>query len=366
MAHGKMVVVGASGLVGFEAVRHFERLPGWEVTAISRRKPAGLSTAKHISLDLTDAKCCREVLGGMSDVTHVIYAAVHEIAGNLVEGWRAKEQMQTNLAMLQNFFEPLEKVAQGLQHITVLQGTKAYGVHVEPFPAPARERWPRHQHENFYWLQEDYIREKQQGKPWHWTVFRPQLIFGEAIKGNLNVLPPLCVYAALEKAAGRDLSYPGGPPLLFEAVDTELLAAAFAFAATHPECGGEHFNVTNGDVFTFENLWPTIADAVGMKVGPAKPASLAEMLPLRDAEWGALVDKYHLAAPREVKAFVGESAELADFSMACGASEAPPPTVVSTIKLRQYGFHECVDTEDMIHKWIRRYQELRLIPPRDA
>ena len=27
-------------------------------------------------------------------------------------------------------------------------------------PIPARERFPRDQHENFYWLQEDYIREQ--------------------------------------------------------------------------------------------------------------------------------------------------------------------------------------------------------------
>ncbi len=33
-------------------------------------------------------------------------------------------------------------------------------MHLHPIPIPARERFPRDQHENFYWLQEDYIREK--------------------------------------------------------------------------------------------------------------------------------------------------------------------------------------------------------------
>ncbi len=36
--------------------------------------------------------------------------------------------------------------------------------------------------------------------------------------------------------------------------------------------------------------------------------------------------------------------------------------VVSTIKARQYGFHDCIDTEDMLRKWIARYQEVLLLP----
>ena len=111
MSHGKIVIVGASGLVGYEAIRHFERLPGWEVIAISRRKPEGIGSAKHISVDLMDAERCQNVFGEMADVTHVSYAAVHEIAGNLVAGWQEREQMRTNLKMIQNFFGPLEKGA---------------------------------------------------------------------------------------------------------------------------------------------------------------------------------------------------------------------------------------------------------------
>jgi hypothetical protein len=37
--------------------------------------------------------------------------------------------------------------------------------------------------------------------------------------------------------------------------------------------------------------------------------------------------------------------------------------IVSTIKARQAGFHDCMDTEDMFQKWLRRFQELRLLPP---
>ncbi len=48
--------------------------------------------------------------------------------------------------------------------------------------------------------------------------------------------------------------------------------------------------------------------------------------------------------------------------MAYGAEETPPPVVVSTIKARQHGFSECIDTEDMLRKWFARYQDAALLP----
>ena len=99
-------------------------------------------------------------VGGFADVTHVVYTAVYELPG-LVPGWSERDQMDTNLAMLRNLMDPLAAAASGLQHVSLLQGTKAYGVHLHPIPIPARERFARDQHENFYWLQEDYVRESR-------------------------------------------------------------------------------------------------------------------------------------------------------------------------------------------------------------
>ena len=128
----------------FAAVKHFAQLEDWDVIGVSRRIPSGLEDATIISVDLQDKARCAEVFGHMSDVTHVVYAALYEKPG-LVQGWFEQDQMQTNLAMLDNLFDPLEAAATNLQHISLLQGTKAYGVHIEPFPVPARERWPRPQ-----------------------------------------------------------------------------------------------------------------------------------------------------------------------------------------------------------------------------
>jgi len=46
MPKKKMLVAGASGLVGFAAVKHFAQLEDWDVVGVSRRIPDGLEGAK--------------------------------------------------------------------------------------------------------------------------------------------------------------------------------------------------------------------------------------------------------------------------------------------------------------------------------
>src|SRR5215470_15240308 len=79
---------------------------------VSRRLPEGLDNATLIAVDLTDPARCADVFGHMPEVTHVIYAALYEKPG-LVQGWFEQDQMQTNLAMLDNVMTPLETRRQG-------------------------------------------------------------------------------------------------------------------------------------------------------------------------------------------------------------------------------------------------------------
>ena len=54
MASKKVIVAGATGLVGNAALRHFGTAGGSEVIALSRRKPRQLYGARHVAVDLTD------------------------------------------------------------------------------------------------------------------------------------------------------------------------------------------------------------------------------------------------------------------------------------------------------------------------
>lgn len=363
MQRRKILVVGDQGVVGLAAATHFSQLPGWGVVGVSRREPQSSLAWEHWSVDLQNQEESAEAFSRIPDVTHVIYAAVYEKPG-LIRGWYERDQMEANAAMLRNVLEPLERTTGGLEHVTLMQGGKAYGVHHGPLKVPAKESSPRHPHENFYWLQEDYLREKQAaGSEWSWTIFRPQMIFGAALGSNMNVIPALGVYAALKRRAGLPLDYPGGPPYVLEAADADLIAQAMEWATTAPEARNEHFNISNGDVFVWRNVWPTLADAFGMEVGEDEPMVLAKEMPARQNEWEEVVRRFDLRAPANLKDFVGQSFTYTDFGLATGGGELPP-VLLSTIKLRQAGFGECMDTEDMLRKWISYFQRERLLPPR--
>jgi nucleoside-diphosphate-sugar epimerase len=113
MERKKVLISGDLGVVGFAAAKHFSRLPEWDVVGISRRTPLRSHGAEHLSVDLTSQEACIEVFSQMSDVTHVVYAALYEKPG-LIRGWRERDQMETNRAMLENLFEPLRTAARDL------------------------------------------------------------------------------------------------------------------------------------------------------------------------------------------------------------------------------------------------------------
>ena len=178
----------------------------------------------------------------------------------------------------------------------------------------------------------------------------------------MNLVPVIGVYAALDRERGASLSFPGGPPAVQEAVDARLLARALAWAAEAPAARGEIFNITNGDVYCWHDVWPTIAAGFGMEVGEPRPQRLADTMPGRADEWAALVDRYRLRSPREMGEFVGGSWAYADLLLGSLGRGRKLPALLSTVKLRQAGFQDSIDTEDMLSEWLTRFQERQLLP----
>ena len=97
MAAGKVLVAGATGLVGNAALRHFGRVGGAEVVALSRRRPRELYGARHVAVDLTVSAQCTRAATELQGATHLIYAALYETA-NLVDGWRDPRHPLADLA----------------------------------------------------------------------------------------------------------------------------------------------------------------------------------------------------------------------------------------------------------------------------
>src|SRR3546814_8144564 len=155
--------------------------------------------------------------------------------------------------MVRNCAERVEVGSADVKHLTRLQGTKAYGSHIEPMRIPAKERWPRHSHDNFYWAQEDWVAERAAGKGWSWSILRPQAVLGHAVGSPMNVIVAIGAYAAILRERGEPLHRPGGRNgFLTMATDAALLASAIDWVGSEPQCAGERFNINNGDAMS----WP--------------------------------------------------------------------------------------------------------------
>ncbi len=353
-----ILIAGATGVVGHTALEYFAASGEWEAIAVSRRKPDCIDPFEHIAVDLTDEARCRDVFGGRADVSHVVYTALHEKQWK--GPWPEPDPVGANLDMLRNLLEPL-LASGGIEHVTLLQGTKAYGVHMREIPAPAKERWPRFEHENFYWAQEDYIRERQAGQQWHWTIFRPQIIFGYSIGSAMNLIPAIGALAAICREENRPMGFPGTSSSVLEAADARLLARAFEWAATADAGHDDTFNITNGDIFIWPNVWPAIAAALNVATEPGNAVSLRDLFRDKASVWDEIVRKHGLR-PLRLHELVGRSDFYADMGFNFGADRSSPG-LVSTIKIRQHGFGECLDTEDAFAYWLNRYIEQGVLPP---
>src|SRR4030081_2980171 len=114
MADKKVVVAGATGLVGNAALRHFGGAGGCDVVALARRKPRELYGARHVPIDLADPTQCLQAAAELQGATHLVYAALYE-APNLVDGWRDPNQIRTNALMLRTLMAALEPGAPTLR-----------------------------------------------------------------------------------------------------------------------------------------------------------------------------------------------------------------------------------------------------------
>ena len=359
-----VLVAGASGVIGAGAVEHFAHLPGWQVIALSRRRPVVSADCAftHITADLTDPVACAAAVAALPPVTHLVYAAVAEAPG-LVTGWRDDALMVQNDHMFAHLLAPLAAAGQ-LRHVSLLQGAKAYGAHHHPVTAPLREDGPRDPHANFYWLHEDRLRETAAKADFTFTIWRPQVLLGSAPGAAMNPVAAIGAYAAICRERHLPFALPGEGAPLWELVDTGLLAQAMAWAATTPAAAVQTFNITNGDVFVLLHAWAALADGLGLAPRGEAPPSFASFFAEAASQqaFATLARRHGLVEP-SLDALLGQSHHYLDLLGSARIAERATPVLLSTIKLRQAGFAACRDSLSALAHQLSRMADLRLIPP---
>lgn len=351
MTRRQALVAGATGVVGRYVLKHLVEVGGWEIVAISRRKPDVPGRYEHVALDLMDADACRAKLARLPGVTHVFFAAY-------VEKPDLADWVRSNVLMLHNLVEALEPGARGLEHVHVTHGTKWYGNHLGPFKTPAREDDPRHMPPNFYYDQWDWLSERQRGKSWSYSSARPHAVSGFAPGNPNNLAMVIALYAVISKELGMPLCHPGAPgnyTALYQCTDSGLLARAIVWMATTPACANQAFNITNGDLIRWENTWPKVARYFGMELGPRRQISLPRMMADKGPVWDRIVERYGLR-PHPYEEIV--SWPYGDFVFAREFD------IISDMgKARRFGFHDSMDTEEMLFRIWDDLRAQRVLPP---
>jgi len=354
----KLVVVGALGVVGRAVVAHFAERTDVEVVGLARRSPDFAPQITWVSADLRDPEATRRALAPHRDATHLVYAALNE-QPDLVQGWRDAGNAALNTQMLQHTLDALAGGA--LQHLSLLQGTKAYGVHTgRPMRVPAREQDALRDHTNFYFDQQDLVEQHARRWGFAWTAWRPQIVLGVALGSAMNPVAALGAYAVIQRERGLPLQPVGHPQLLTECTDARLIAAAIDWSWTQPQAHGRAFNIANGDVIVWSTLWPRLAELFGMALGEPSQERLRDAMPAQAALWQRLAQREGLRVT-DLDALMGLSWQYAEATFAAHRP-LPVPPIVSTIQLRQAGFQACIDTETCIVEHLQVMQALRYLP----
>lgn len=345
------LVVGSSGIIGSALVETLLGATDWTVRALRKTSVAGVEA---IDCDLNDAQATLRALEGASDTTHVFYAALQTHPD-------LARESEINTVMLRNVLDGLKANGAPLKRIVHYQGAKVYGVHLGACVAPFYEDDPRHLTANFYYAQEDLLRERQVTDGLDWSILRPDVVVGDIAGNPMNIAMVIGVFAALSKQAGVPLRFPGSMRTYREVVaqftDAHWLARASLWAALAPNARNEAFNLV-GEPVRWERIWTKIAEALNMAVATPQPFSLAKHMPGKAQDWERLAGEHDLnTLPYEklVGWPFGDFIFNTEFDM-----------ISDMNKIRRAGFTEVVNNEEIMVGALKWLSDKGFIPSSDA
>jgi nucleoside-diphosphate-sugar epimerase len=344
------LVAGANGVIGSNLIAYLEELGDWNIIGLSRRGGKNTNKTTYIAVDLLDEADCNNKLLPLKAVTHIFYAAYQD-----KPTWA--ELVEPNLTMLTNVVNIIESVAANLEHVSLIQGYKVYGAHYGPFKTPAKETDGGHMSPEFNVDQQQFLERQQAGKTWTWSALRPSVVGGAALGNPMNLVLVIAVYATISKELGLPLRFPGKPGAydkLMDLTDAGLLAKATVWAATNIQCANQAFNITNGDLIRWNELWPRIADYFEMEVAPPLHMPLQTIMSDKIPVWESMQQQYGLEKHSYEKVSswgFGDFVFSWDYDFFSDGSKA-----------RRLGFHEYVETEQMFFNLFDELKKQKVIP----
>ncbi len=344
------VIAGASGLIGRRIADQLLADGGWNVIGLARRAQTRPGM-QWIAVDLADKTDVEKKLNGIA-ATHIFYAARYD---HPVEG--KTEDIDTNSSMLANLVVTIEATGK-LEHVHALHGSKWYGHQLGPVKLPLEEDLSaRSPNDNYYFVQDAFLREQSKGKSWSWSTSRPHAFCDPSVDLPRSAGLVIAVYAEVQRELGLPLDFPGnakGYQAHTQFTDLGLLARSIAWMATEPCCRNQAFNVVNGDNPRWCELWCSFTGWFDMKEGEPRAIKLADYMVDKGAVWDAVVKKHGLRAPPLDKIALWA---YGDYQF------RPDWDIFSSMqKARALGFNESVDSTKMFTRQFENYRLQKIIP----
>ena len=287
------LVVGAHGVIGRNLVEHLATSATGRSSACraaAARPRAGSGTSRSTCSTRTTAAT---KLGGLAEVTHIFYAAYQDRPDLGRAGARRTSRCWSTSSTRSS------RSRRGLRHISLMQGYKVYGAHLGPFKTPAREDDPPPhaagvQRRPAGGSSRTGSRARRgpgrrSARPWS---------CGFALGNPMNLAMVIAVYAVDLEGARPAAALPRQARRLRHADRDDrrgLLARATVWAATDERCANQAFNITNGDLFRWNEMWPKIARFFELEVAPPLPMSLDDVMADKEPLWNEMVEKHGLA-----------------------------------------------------------------------
>ncbi|PYH28648.1 SDR family oxidoreductase [Aspergillus neoniger CBS 115656] len=358
-------VTGANGISGYAIVEHLIRQPKheWSKIIVTSRRPLPTPwidpRVEFVAVDFLES--VETIISKLKDicapVTHAYFTSyVHD------DDFRVLREK--NVPLFRNFLDAVDAVCPGLQRVSLQTGGKYYGVHLGPVKVPLEESFPRYDDQgfNFYYNQEDYLREVQKRRnTWSYNIIRPNAINGFAPHANgMSEALTIAIYMLICRELNQPATLPGNE-YFWNSIENDSYAPSLAdltvWASSQEHCRDEVFNHVNGDIFVWKHMWQDVAKYFGVEVpepkfektaGQAKTLSneidMVEWAKDKRAVWETVVQKHG----GKVEAF--DWGTWGFFNWATGKSWL---TISSINKARKYGWQRHDNTFDT---WIETYR----------
>ncbi|RPA99207.1 NAD(P)-binding protein [Choiromyces venosus 120613-1] len=305
----RAIITGATGINGTAILQALSADPTtWtEIHAVSRSLPSSppSSRIKHTPLDLltppseisTHLQSKLTPSSSNEDIPRVALIQVNTVYvffTAYMEKPTEEEMADVDGRMLRNFIEGLREAGlEGcLKRVVLTTGAKYYGVQHGPIKLPAEETDPRVDDPtcppNFYYVQEDILRDEARDRNWDWVICVPNDIIGYAHGNYMNIASALAIYATVCHELSEPLFFPGNETF-YTGWDShsysKLIAEFEIWAALTPQTSNQLLNIVNDDPATWATNWPRLATYFNTRIPPdqfsrAAPLPSSTKLPL--------------------------------------------------------------------------------------